>query len=129
MSFTMCSPVSYDYRAFAEPKTPTIPYTFNLNLDDIEPEYECYKVIVSKPLTPLPKIIWYPNDSDKEELRKDFYGNKISRKSKTHKVTFRDEEPNKTIADIKLVESYKKYNLDEPVKVEKGKGSCSCCIF
>ena len=60
--------------------------------------------------------------------RKDFYGNKIN-KRKRQKVTFADEiNPNKKLAKIIYVESYKKYNNDEDNDTNECCGS-KCLIF
>lgn len=60
--------------------------------------------------------------------RKDFYGNKIN-KRKRQKVTFADEiHPNKKLAKIIYVESYKKFNNDDDNDTDDCCGS-KCLIF
>jgi len=73
---------------------------------------------------------------DKEILyvnnRKDQNGIPIMKKSKMHKITFRDELSGKDLIETVTIESYKKYNLIE----EEGNGnssskilSCRCIII
>ena len=60
--------------------------------------------------------------------RKDFYGNKINNRKK-QKVTFIDEiNPNKHLAKIIYVESYKKYNNENEDDTDECCGS-KCLIF
>ena len=57
--------------------------------------------------------------------RKDRYGSVIV-SNKKHKVCFRDSiQPGQAVADIKMVESYKEYNV---LKEEGGCG-CGCLLF
>lgn len=65
--------------------------------------------------------------------RKDIFGNTISKKTKKHKICFADQAENNSriFVDIVNVNSYRKYNQDEP---EEGKTSFyliveSRCLF
>ena len=56
--------------------------------------------------------------------RKDRFGNLISEYRK-HKIMFRDMLPSSTIADVKMVESYKAFNtLRDPNPI-----SCECLLL
>ena len=68
------------------------------------------------------------NKRNHSSNRKDFYGNKIN-KRRRQKVTFVDEiHPNKKLAKIIYVESYKKYNNDDDNDTDECCGS-KCLIF
>lgn len=60
--------------------------------------------------------------------RFDKFGNKIVHGGKKHKITFVDEfYPNRNIARIVLVESYKKYN--HATYDESNESICHCSLF
>lgn len=60
-----------------------------------------------------------PNNNHSSKLktfktRKDKYGNEICKKTNNHKVTFKDQfDENNRLHEIKRVESYKKFNIQE----------------
>ena len=59
-------------------------------------------------------------NSMQQKKRKDRYGNVIGRAQKRHRVTFVDEVEGKSISNVFIVESFKKYNtLDD--------GHNKCC--
>jgi hypothetical protein len=57
--------------------------------------------------------------------RTDKYGNPIVKKNKQHKVTFSDQFPDKGIAVVSKVESYKKHNVLD----EKQELCFKCVVF
>jgi hypothetical protein len=67
-------------------------------------------------------------NNNHSSTRKDFYGNRINKRKK-HKITFADEiHPNKKLAKIIYVESYKKYNAEVDDDTDECCGS-KCVIF
>jgi hypothetical protein len=69
-----------------------------------------------------------------DKKRTDKYGNLISKKNKSHKVTFTDQvDKNKKLADINIVTSYKQYNrIDEDGNLfilNIGDNGWSCSIY
>ncbi len=58
--------------------------------------------------------------------RIDAYGVKITRGRKRHCISFRDQIEGKPLSEVKLVESYKKYNADTS---SSGNCGCSSCII
>eukprot|EP00347_Sterkiella_histriomuscorum_P011316 403372917 len=64
-------------------------------------------------------------NSRTKHTRRDQHGIQIKPGNKKYKVTFLDQVQKKSIAEIYIVESYKKYNADE----SNGASSSCCTIF
>ena len=71
-------------------------------------------------LVPAYKHSKYIADLD----RRDRDSNLICRNGKKHKVTFTDQVEKKPLVQVYCVESYKKYNAEEPVG-----GETPCCTL
>jgi hypothetical protein len=60
-------------------------------------------------------------------IRRDFYGNVISKRIKQHKICFADQVDNnpKQFVEIKVVNSYRNYNRND----EREQDNWSCLIY
>eukprot|EP00826_Nyctotherus_ovalis_P044169 TRINITY_DN4755_c0_g1_i8.p2 TRINITY_DN4755_c0_g1~~TRINITY_DN4755_c0_g1_i8.p2 ORF type:complete len:122 (+),score=20.58 TRINITY_DN4755_c0_g1_i8:120-485(+) len=120
MTFLLCAPLDFAYgeQEFCA--------AAKLDIDSMETKSEDNPELKAKLHS---KATYCSNCPTPHKIRKDFYGTEIHRNIKKHKVTFKDIEPNKAVADVKYVESYKAFNA-RPVIREKEtkKVACSCCI-
>ena len=68
--------------------------------------------------------------SDDDNIRIDMFGNQIIPGNKKHKIVFADEiAPNKGIAKVYYVESYKKYNHSSYNENNNSECFCHCALF